>query len=222
MRWGLLASFVTISGAACLAYACSNDTFTGDDGGDGTSATDAQPETSPQADFCDAEATYLAKCKVDAACAYANLSSCGQLYADLNPVLTAAVTACIELDQLGCKFELSDILTSACVQSQLSGYVNDGGAITQLGIDFCKACDPASPASCEAKFAAAIDQPGYLPSMFTNPIITQIDIGCAKKLDGGPVIVGDASIDCLNQFLLCEVLTFQTQIPKDNCVDGGL
>jgi len=217
MRWGLVVCGAVISAFACAGYACTSDTFVGDDGGD--SASDARGPVT-QADYCDAEARFLAHCQVDAACAMTNLNNCGSVFAALNPALAAALVACIDKDQLDCKLEFGSMIVSPCVQSELAGYTNDSGALAQLASDFCKACDPGS-ATCAGKFASAPDQPGYIPSLFADSLITQVDNSCAKKLDGGVATAGDASLTCTDQFVLCDYILFGLTLPKDACQDGG-
>ena len=211
MRRALLAVAV-LSPMVAAAYACSTDTFSG---------ADAAPEGGggvTQADFCDAEALYFHQCGYDdAACAAANLKNCGTVYSTLTNGYTTALTNCIRLGQAPCTGEASKLLTSTCMSGQLAGYVSDSGALASLAKDFCDRCDKGST-TCQGKFASAADQPGYIPSFYSDNVIQAMD-KCVQGLDGGTIVVGDASIDCLTQALLCEYTAISNAAPSTPCND---
>ena len=214
MRWGFILCGAVVSALAWAEYACTSDTFVA-----GDAASDARAPVT-QSDFCNAEGTYLAHCQIDAACAMANLNNCGSTFAALNPALSAAIVACVDKDQLECNLDLGSMILSPCIQSELAGFTNDGGALAQLTGDYCKACAPSS-ATCATKFASAPGQPGYLPSLFADFIIGQMDTACAQKLDGGTATAGDASFTCTDQFALCDYILLGLTLPTDACKDGG-
>jgi hypothetical protein len=193
------------------AYACSTDTFTNGDataeGGGGGVSKD---------EFCDAEANYFRYCSTfDAACIQKDLQNCGALYSDLTSGFATAIAHCMEKGTFACNTELSKAVLSQCMSQELAGYVNDSGTLAIFGNDFCAKCAPTST-TCGAKFASAPDQPGYLPSMFNDGIIKNMD-DCLKQADAGNVAV-DAST-CLNATLVCEYIALGLAGPPEACGD---
>ncbi len=188
------------------AYACSTDTFTGSDASDGAS---------PQSDFCSAEAVYVHQCFGDASCLQADLNNCGATFSALSPGFAAALTKCMQGNDLQCTSDVSKLLASPCVSGALAGYVNDSGALAKLATDYCARCDKAD-AACAANFASTSD--GLIASLFADPVITNIDT-CEKLLDGGLITTVDASYDCKTQSLLCAAAIANASLPASACSD---
>ena len=219
MKWAWFA-VVALAGAGAIGvYACSSDTFSAaDGGGDAGNAGDAGPQTT-QAEFCDAEAAFFAHCHIDAGCIAKDLNDCGSLYAAMSPAFAHALATCIEQNQLSCTEDFVSQISSSCMQTQLFDSTNDGASFKKLTADYCAACG--TDVSCKPSFAANVNQPGYFPSLFSDPIIDTVDTDCALQLDGGTVTAGDASVTCTQQFTLCALVVIGDKLPKDACSDGG-
>ncbi len=214
MKWRVFFGCAVLGALGYAAYACTSDTFTGDGGADGAGDA-AGPAT--QAEFCDAEATYYAHCNVDAACATTNITNCGSLFAYLSPAFATAVARCMEQNQLDCNATFSSVASSPCVQTELAGTSNGGSAFNELATDFCKWCGTTQ--SCVASFGAS-DQPGYAASLFSDPVINQIDKSCTPKTDASAAN-SDGGLTCAQDFELCEYIVLGLMLPKNACQDGG-
>ena len=212
MRRTLLAVAV-LAPMIAAAYACSTDTFTAgdasDEGGGGVT----------QADFCAAEAHYFTSCgEIDAACVQQDLKQCGALYGDFTSGFATAVAHCWWVGNFACNTELGKAAVSGCITGELAeaGYQNDSGALASFAKDFCAKCDPDS-STCEGKFAASTDQPGYYAAMFNDNIINSMD-NCMKLVDAAPITVGDSGA-CLAKALGCEALAISLAGPPEACGD---
>jgi hypothetical protein len=212
MKRALLAAAV-LAPMIAAAYACQSDSFQNGD----ASEEGGGPIT--QADFCAAESLYMHQCGIfDAACVQVDLQNCGALYAVFTSGFAAAFTHCWEAGQLPCNVDLTKTLTAKCMSDELAGYHNDSGELASFAKDFCGHCTPSS-STCETKFASAIDQPGYLASLFSDTVIKSMD-DCEKKLDASTVTVGDASPQCLNETLACELIGIALNGPAEACKDN--
>jgi hypothetical protein len=191
------------------AYACSTDTFTGSDAsGDGAS---------PQSDFCSAEAIYVHQCFGDAACLQGDLNNCGSTFSALAPGFSGALTHCMQENQLQCTGDITKILASSCVSGAMQGYANDSGAFAALAQDYCARCDKTN-ANCVASYGNAFPKPGFIASLYADPVIANIDV-CEKLLDGGTITTVDASYDCKTQSIICEVAIASASLPASGCND---
>ncbi|HEX4517390.1 MAG TPA: hypothetical protein VH054_27785 [Polyangiaceae bacterium] len=189
------------------AYACSTDTFSG---------SDASSESgSPQSDFCSAEAVYVHQCYGDAACLQTGLNNCGATFSALAPGFSAALTQCMQENQLPCTADVSKILASSCMSKALQSYTNDSGAFASLATDYCARCDKTT-AGCADGFAAT--GPGQIASLFADPVIMNID-ACEKLTDGGTVTTLDASYDCKDQSIICAIALANASLPASACTD---
>ncbi len=204
MKWRVLIAGAVVGALGWAAYACTSDTFDG-----GAPAT--------QAEFCDAEATYYSYCHIDAACVATNLNNCGSLYSYLSAPFATAIAHCAEKDQIDCNATYGSMITTPCVQNELADASNTSSALANLAADFCKACGATQ--SCVQKFASTTDQPGYLASLFSDPIVNQIDNTCIPKNDAG---FNDGGLTCAQQFALCEYVVLGFTLPKGACQEGGL
>ena len=213
MRWWRLLAIVPV-GAAALAFgnACSTDTFV-PDGGDGSLADVST--SNPQADFCDAQATFFKGCGYTNSCFQQAMKNCGSTYSYFAPAVTAAYTSCVGLGRLTCATDFGKLFGQPCIQDQLSTWVNDSGALAKLGQDFCTKCLPADP-NCTANFAKSGTGIGYVASIFDDAIISDIDNGCAQPPPS------DAGTACATTFYICELVEIVQNVPGINCADASI
>jgi hypothetical protein len=215
MRRALVAIAV-LGPMTAAVYACTTDDFTNDGGAEAGVESGVEGGVT-QAEFCAAEALYFSNCGYDAACAQTDLKSCGALFAAFSNGFAAALAHCMEIIQLPCSGEFTKTLGSPCITQELTGYVNDSGVLAAFANDFCNACDKGS-STCAGKFASAANQPGYIPSLFSDGVIQQMD-NCEKNLDGGVILTPDGSVSCLQQTLLCEYYAIGNAGPPSACTD---
>jgi hypothetical protein len=204
MRRRRLVTLVAAASLSAGADACSTDTF-GADAGDASMSN-------PQADFCDAEAHYFTHCNIMCQSA---LTNCGLIYSGFAPGVAAAYANCANMDRLACTTDFLSLINEPCMQSQLSGFANDSGALVKLAGDYCKSCGLPEP-QCSATFAQNPNV-GYVSSLFDDSLINNVDKTCTKP-DAGIAIGTDASA-CTGAFGLCEVLTIGVTFPYQACKD---
>jgi hypothetical protein len=211
MKWRVAIVALTLAPTALGAWACSTDTFVGDDGG----GADALTVTTN--DFCDAEAHYYARCD-PSTCNQNNLASCGTWFYGLNPLYAQAFVDCESQSAITCKATVSQLQQSPCLLNAIDGKLGTP-AMTKLAQDFCSHCAP-DVGSCVTNFANLNPPgPGSIASLFDNTIVQAIDSQCTSQLvaDAG----GDGGLSCVNAFLACELAVIASHVPPDACRDAA-
>ncbi len=214
-------AIASIAPAAFATYACSTDSFqssdAGDDGGDATTGTDSS-DTTTQSDFCDAEATYYARCD-PRACNSDNVKNCGAVFSDLNGRVARAIVDCQSAIACGANENIFNaFVQSTCLVDDLEGGLTSS-TLANLASEVCAKCDPTNP-NCATHFVSLNPLgAGSLVGLFNDTIIGDVNQTCTKDLDGG---TGDAGVSaCIGAYFSCSIAVIGIHVPSDKCADAN-